>query len=121
MSRRTTSVLLSIASLVMLGFAQNAANMNQGPGQSDLLPDEDGGQVRVVRADSGASTVAGKETATIGGAAAGEHVLWRRVGGGVHSHARGATHESADVRGKREAARDVEVGRARGGFTQFVH
>ena len=61
MSRRMALILLSIASLVVLGYSQNAASNNQ----SDLLPDEDGGQVRVVRADSGASTVAGKETATI--------------------------------------------------------
>ena len=57
MSRRISLTLLSIASLVMLGSAQNTS--------SDLLPDEDGGQVRVVRADSGASTVSGKEVAAI--------------------------------------------------------
>jgi hypothetical protein len=56
-----TLVLLSIASLVMLGYSQNATTNNQ----SDLLPDEDGGQVRVVRGDSGASTVSGKEAAAI--------------------------------------------------------
>ncbi len=60
MSRRISLTLLSIASLVMLGYSQNAANNT-----SDLLPDEDGGQVRVVRADSGASTVSGREVAAI--------------------------------------------------------
>ena len=60
MSRNSTRLLLSIASLVMLGYSQNAATNS-----NDLLPDEDGGQVRVVRADSGASTVSGKETAAI--------------------------------------------------------
>jgi hypothetical protein len=60
MSRNITRVLLSIASLVLLAYSQNVAQ-----DANDLLPDEDGGQVRVVRADSSASTVSGKETATI--------------------------------------------------------
>lgn len=58
MSRKIVRVLLSIASLMMVGYAQNA-------GKVDMLPDEDGGQVRVVLPESAASTVSGKAQAEI--------------------------------------------------------
>jgi len=60
MSRSFAKILLSIASLVMVAYAQNAATR-----AADLLPDEDGGQVRVVLPNAAESTVSGKAAAEI--------------------------------------------------------
>ena len=61
MKRNYVQMMLSIAALVVLGYAQNTANT-----ASDLLPDEDGGMVRVVLPNAATSTVTG-QSATIHG------------------------------------------------------
>jgi hypothetical protein len=58
MSRRWAQILLSIASLAVVAHSQSTASNS-----NDLLPDEDGGQVRVVRAESDTIPVSGKPAA----------------------------------------------------------
>src|SRR5947209_13226155 len=61
MNKRFVQTMLSIAALAVMAYSQNTAT-----NKSDLLPDEDGGMVRVVLPNAGASLVIGKN-ATIHG------------------------------------------------------